>query len=111
MSSKDPAAQELADAAAVYAAREEIIRALGPLAASPLDERAADGMRAALERVQSPAVRRAVRRLKRPASDSRPHLFSLPGGAERAGRSSSDGSPGPPLMRTALRVGVAGGAA
>ncbi len=37
----DPAAEDLAAAAAVHAAREEVVQALGPLAASPLDEQAA----------------------------------------------------------------------
>lgn len=69
-------ARDLADAAAVHVAREEIVEALGPLAARPLDEQAAVRMRLALERVQSPAVRLAIRRLGRPG-ESRPPLMAV----------------------------------
>jgi hypothetical protein len=55
--------RELEDAAKVHAARDEVVRALGPLAASPLDERAVEEMQKALGRASSPAVRQAVRRL------------------------------------------------
>ena len=59
-----PVVRERAEAAAVAAAREEIVRALGPLAASPLNEPAVQRMRRALARADSPAVRAAVRRLR-----------------------------------------------
>lgn len=70
--------RDLADAAAVHAARDAILLALGPLAASPLDERATIQMKAALERAESPAVRRAIRRLSRPGEESRPPLQAVP---------------------------------
>lgn len=77
-------ARDLAAAAAVHAAREDIVKALGPLAASPLDERACERMRRALARADSAAVRDAVRRLTAPFSagepgpDARPRLRSVP---------------------------------
>lgn len=77
MSRRPRAAEDLADAAAVHAAREQIVQALGPLAASPLDEQATTQMRHALERAQSPAVRRALRRLTRPG-EPRPPLAAVP---------------------------------
>lgn len=54
---------ELADAVAVCAARADVVAALGPLAARPLDEQAVERMRLAVARAGSPAVRSAVRRL------------------------------------------------
>ncbi|MGL5827190.1 MAG: hypothetical protein ACRCYU_20590 [Nocardioides sp.] len=69
--------RELADAAAVHAARDAVVVALGPLAASPLDEQATSRMRAALDRAHSPAVRQAIRRLSRPG-ESRPPLQAVP---------------------------------
>jgi len=68
---------DLADAAAVHAVRDEIVQALGPLAASPLDEHATTRMRDALERAQSPAVRQALRRLSGPG-ESRPPRLAVP---------------------------------
>lgn len=65
------AAGDLADAAAVHAAREEIVQALGPLAARPLDEQATSMMRNALERAESPVVRDAIRRLAKPGERRR----------------------------------------
>ncbi len=65
--------RELQDAAAVHAARSRVMEALGPLAARPLDEAAADQMRTALERATSPAVRTALRRMARPG-ETRPAL-------------------------------------
>ncbi len=79
-------APELADAATVHAAREDIVQALGPLAASPLDEQAVERMRRALARADSPAVKAALRRLRvavRPAMP-RPFLVALPTIADRA---------------------------
>lgn len=67
---------ELVDAATVHAARERIVRTLGPLAARPLDEDAAEQMRLALDNNESPAVRAAVRRLARPGDD-RPNLVVI----------------------------------
>lgn len=79
-------ARELADAATVHAAREDIVQALGPLAASPLDEQAVERMRRALAKADSPAVRKALRRLSslvRPPA-TRPVLVSVPSIADRA---------------------------
>lgn len=70
--------RDLADAAAVHAARDAIVLALGPLAASPLDQQATVQMKAALERAESPAVRRAIRRLSRPPGEARPPLQAVP---------------------------------
>jgi len=69
----------LVDAAAVHAARERIVRALGPLVARPLEEDAVGQMREALDDSASPAVRAAVRRLARPG-DVRPALVVVKGG-------------------------------
>lgn len=80
-------APELADAATVHAARKDIVQALGPLAASPLDEQAVERMRRALARADSPAVKAALRRLRvavRPAVPRRPFLVALPTIADRA---------------------------
>ena len=72
--------RELTDAAAVHAAREGVVRALSPLAASPLDEQAAAQMRQALAKASAPRVREALRRLvatpQRPAQ--RPVLAAVP---------------------------------
>lgn len=54
---------ELVDAATIHAARRDVVRAVAALAASPLDERAADRMRAALSRAASPTVQGAVGRI------------------------------------------------
>lgn len=70
VTSSDP----LLDAAAVWAAREQVVAALGPLAASPLDEMACARMRLALARASSPEVRAAIRRLPRPPGLLRPRL-------------------------------------
>jgi hypothetical protein len=58
---------------------EQIVRALGPLAASPLTEQAAARMRRVLARAASPAVRDALRRRSRPvaAADHRSLLATL----------------------------------
>lgn len=80
-------ARELADAATVHAVREDIVQALGPLAASPLDEQAVERMRRALARADSPAVRAALRRLRvavTPPASRRPFLASIPSIADRA---------------------------
>lgn len=82
MSRPNRVPRDLADAAAVHAAREAIVLALGPLAASPLDEQATARMKAALERAESPAVRRAIRRLDRPG-ESRPPLQAVPSMTDR----------------------------
>lgn len=68
---------DLADAATVHAARRQVMETLGDLAASPLDEHAADLMRRALDRVQSPEVRAAIRRLGR-STAPRPPLRVVP---------------------------------
>lgn len=94
---------DLSDAAAVHAAREEIIRALAPLVASPLDEDAVARMRRALESAGSDEVRRAVRRLR--AREDRPPLV-LVATADRAG----DARQAPPVFR-AVCSAPGGGAA
>ncbi|WP_216610089.1 hypothetical protein [Cellulosimicrobium protaetiae] len=96
MTSTNRAPRDLVDAAAVHAAREEIVQALGPLAASPLDEDAAGLMRSALERAQSPAVRSAVRRMRRPG-ESRPPLMVVPALGEHRARPRPQGLPAPVL--------------
>jgi hypothetical protein len=65
----DDEARELEDAAAVHAAREDIARAVGELAARPLDEQAAERMRRALARASSARVRGAVRRITGTGTD------------------------------------------
>lgn len=74
-------ASELDDAATVHAAREGVVHALAPLAASPLDEQAAAQMRQALAKATSPRVREALRRLvatPRATGASRPLLAAVP---------------------------------
>lgn len=80
------AADDLLAAAAVLAAREEVVQALGPLAASPLDQQAVERMRRALERVESPAVRRALRRLSRRGEPRHPLFVAAAEGPLRAVR-------------------------
>jgi len=77
MSSPNRVPRDLADAAAVHAARDAIVLALGPLAASPLDEQATARMKAALARAESPAVRSSLRRLTGPVGP-RPPLQAVP---------------------------------
>jgi broad specificity polyphosphatase/5'/3'-nucleotidase SurE len=93
-------ARELADAATVHAAREGVVHALAPLAASPLDEQAADQMRLALAKATSPVVREALRRLvATPRPTQRPTLNAVPstaGGDRAADRpASTTPHPGP----------------
>ena len=95
---------DLSDAAAVHAAREEIIRALAPLVASPLDEDAVARMRRALESAGSDEVRRAVRRLR--AREDRPPGVVV-ATADRAG----DARPQAPPVFRAVRSAPGGGAA
>lgn len=104
-------ARELADAATVHAAREEIVRALGPLAAQPLSERAAEQMRRALERADTATVRRAVRRLSVAVPETgRPALASVP---TVDGREAGSAPPAGRVLRAGmgLAVPVHGGAA
>lgn len=63
MSDDADGVNELVDAATVHAARRDVVQAVAALAVSPLDEQAADLMRAALTRATSPAVKRAVGRI------------------------------------------------
>lgn len=56
---------DLEAAARIHAARQEMLSAVGRLAAQPLDVAAADQMRAALARVESPEVRAALREVMR----------------------------------------------
>lgn len=107
---QDRVAQDLVAAAAVHAAREEIVQALGPLAASPLDEQAAARMRRALERVQSPAVRRSLRRLTR-FEGSRPPLVPVPTTAESSGAARHQAPPATPHAGRVVSVSAVGGAA
>lgn len=80
-------ARELDDAATVHAAREGVVHALAPLAASPLDEQAAVQMRQALAKATSPKVREALRRLvatpRATGGASRPLLTAVPSTAGR----------------------------
>lgn len=107
-------ARELADAATVHAAREDIVQALGPLAASPLDEQAVERMRRALARADSPAVRAALRRLRvavTPPAARRPFLVSIPSIADRA-LGPRPPAPRPPAQPCELVAApIAGGAA
>lgn len=63
MSDDADGVHELGDAATVHAARRDVVQAVAVLAASPLDEQAADRMRVALARATSPTVQRAVGRI------------------------------------------------
>lgn len=103
---------DLADAAAVHAARDAIVVALGPLAASPLDEQATSRMKAALEQAESPAVRRAIRRLGRPEAqpgEARPPLQAVPSmTTDRLGGSRSQA---PPVARWFMAPALAPGGA
>lgn len=92
--STDRTAGDLADAAAVHAAREQIVSAIGPLAVRPLDQQAAEQMRAALERVDSPQVRAAVRRMSRD-DDRRPLLRVITSNAGRGPKVGREAPPAP----------------
>lgn len=85
MSDDADGAHELVDAATVHAARRDVVQAVAALAASPLDEQAADRMRAALARATSPTVQRAAGRITAPrrtsAAGSRAPLVGLPAAA------------------------------
>ena len=85
MSDDAVGAHELVDAATVHAARRNVVQAVAALAASPLDEQAADRMRAALARATSPTVQRAVGRItsprRTPAVGRRAGLVGLPAAA------------------------------
>lgn len=84
MSDDVEGAPDLVDAATVHAARRDVVQAVAALAASPLDERAADRMRAALARATSPTVQRAVGRIAPPRRSSaakRAALVGLPAAA------------------------------
>lgn len=100
--SSDRNAGDLADAAAVHAAREQLVSAIGPLAVRPLDQQAAEQMRAALERVDSPQVRAAVRRLTRD-DDHRPFLRVVTSSSHRGpglGGEAPSASPSDPRQPT-----------
>ncbi len=99
---------DLMDAAAVHAAREAIVQALGQLAARPLDEHATAQMRKALERVESAEVRRAIRRLTK--GGPRPPLVIVPSGPN--GRDATGRGRRPPGFRPReSALALAGGAA
>lgn len=95
---------ELAAAAAVRAAREDVIQALGPLAACPLDEQAVDQMRRALAAADSVAVRLALRQLIRHPG-ARASLASVPDVG--LGDDGPVGSLGPEELREHLGGGAA----
>lgn len=80
----DRTAADLAAAATVHAARVQIVEAISSLAASPLDERAADRMRLALDQAASPKMRAALSKLNG-AQKSRPPLRLVTTTAGRAG--------------------------
>ncbi|ACZ32434.1 hypothetical protein Xcel_3435 (plasmid) [Xylanimonas cellulosilytica DSM 15894] len=105
MSRTNRAPSDLVDAAAVHAAREQIVHALGLLAARPLDEGAAEQMREALDRSESPAVRAAVRRMVRPG-ETRPNLVVVtPSGEQGAPRRPAE----PPGRRNLVALVASGG--
>lgn len=83
MTKRNRDTQELQAAAAVNRAREVVVRALGVLAAKPLDEQAAEQMRAALDEAGSAEVKAALRRL-RGRGDVAPVLQLLPRSSEPA---------------------------
>lgn len=95
---------DLKAAAQIHAAREEVLLAVGRLAAEPLNVVAADQMRAALDGVESPEVRAALREL-RPA---RRRALCVVGGGDAPG-------PPSPSLRSLLvgrrLAAVEGGAA
>lgn len=62
--SADDDARDLSAAATAHAAREQILSALGDLAARPLDEHAAQRMRQALTQASSSVVRDALTHLE-----------------------------------------------
>lgn len=76
--SRTRADRSLTDAASVNAAREEIVRALGPLAASPLDEPAVAEIQQVLGRVDSPVLRQALRKVSGRAGEPRPPQLTVP---------------------------------
>lgn len=92
--------RELTDAATVHAAREGVVHALAPLAASPLDEHAAAQMRQALAKASAPRVREALRRLVAtpPRPTQRPTLIAVPstaGGGGEGRPAQTTQAPGP----------------
>lgn len=89
----DRIAGDLAAAATVHAARLQIVAAIAPLVASPLDERAADRMRRALERAHSPKIRAALSRLAG-TGQSRPPLRLV---ATTAGGAATTDRQAPPV--------------
>ena len=91
----DRIAADLDAAATVHAARLQIVEAIAPLAASPLDERAADRMRRALERARPPKVRAALSRLGQ--GHPRPPLRLIPTTAGRTGPADGCSPPHPPV--------------
>ncbi len=82
-------AQQLLDAAAVHASRRKIDEAIAALAIRPLDEPAADQMRAAL--ASQASARAAIARLHAAATSGAPEVIDLTDGA----LPHSDGMRGP----------------
>jgi hypothetical protein len=103
MPNPDPALGELVDAATVHAARERIVRELGPLAASPLSEQNLDRFHEVLKDARSPAVRNAIRRLARPG---RPTLVVV-AGTDRPLNQPPSGPPGSDLQPVTISGGDA----
>lgn len=98
---------DLEAAAQVHAVRQQVLSAVGRLAAQPLDVAAAEQMRAALAQVESQEVRAALRELARPGG--RPALRVVDGDTL---------GPTPPTLRSMLagasmtpRPVIAGGVA
>lgn len=95
--------RDLAAAATVHATREAVVRALGPLAARPLDERAARQMRRALARATSAEVRAALRHLE----TSRPRRTGLRVVAAEDTASCGSGATEDPRPLVAVQDGAA----
>lgn len=97
---------ELEAAARIHAVRQQVLSAVGRLAAQPLNVAAADQMRAALARVESPEVRAALREVMG-SGGRRPTLRVLDGGDTSGGartlRSMLDAS----IRRPVIAGGVA----
>ncbi|GAA1435919.1 hypothetical protein GCM10009616_34370 [Microlunatus lacustris] len=113
MSSDADGVHELVDAATIHAARRDVVQAVAVLAASPLDERAADRMRAALSRAASPAVQGAVGRIgtsRATTPAKKTSLVCLPAAVneERAASSPSAELDTPQQLRAVAGLGDVG---
>jgi hypothetical protein len=106
MSRTNRAPSDLADAAVVHAERARITRALGRLAARPLDEDVVEEMRQVLDHAASPAVRAAVRRMTRPG-ENRPNLVVVDASGERRSPCRPQEPPGARILALAASGGAA----